>query len=126
MQSDSALALDVYLKVGHEVKYTVNDNVEDTAVSSYQEKVQFMAEHNGTRSWVVQDNKLGSDQMQGKPAVYLMEPVLKTNSIVALERTPDLNINNHQMYDLMGRKISHGTKPCGLVIMNGRKYLFRK
>lgn len=126
VQGDSSLALDVYLKAGHEVEYTVNDNVEGTAVSSYQEKVQFMSEHNGTRSWVVQDTKLGSDQMQGKPAVYLMEVVLRANSIITIGSTSDLNGNNHQMYDLMGRKISHGTKSDGIVIMNGRKYLFRK
>lgn len=119
IQRDSSLAMDVYLSKDKTIKYITNRYGAGVNGKSYMEQTQFTTINYGERSWIMIDSKLGSDQEQGKPSVYLMN-IKKTASNV---KTITLTYEERSWYDLIGRKINSKTCPKGIVIRNGRKYI---
>lgn len=123
IERDSTLAIDAYLNKNSAVKYMVNTYTEISGYQNYNETTQFTGLDNGGRSWVMIDPKLGSDQKQGMPSVYLLKEKKQENSITS----PHVSCKNksNKKYDLMGKEVK-GNRFCkGIVIYNGRKCLFK-
>lgn len=129
LQSDSTLAMDAYISKDSIIEYTVNRYTETNGNNAYTEPVQFMAENDGKRAWVMQDSKLGSDQKQGMPAVYLMNASpSESDTLTYIHPMTVANKQNisNRMFDLKGREVNSIETSEGIIIHNGRKYLYKQ
>jgi len=77
----------------------------------------------------MQDSKLGSDQKQGMPAVYLMNASPSESDTLTYIHSMTVankqNISN-RMFDLKGREVNSIETSEGIIIHNGRKYLYKQ
>lgn len=121
IEHDSTLAMDAYLNKNSVVSYKVNTYTENSGYQTYNETTQFTSLDNGEKAWVMIDPKLGSDQKQGMPSVYLLKEKRLENSIAH----PVVSSKSGNKYDLMGREVNQNATKKGIFILNGRKYLFR-
>lgn len=120
LEADTALNMEVYLKNGN-VKYIINQYTDTSLNNQYTEQAQFTYLIDGDRQWVIQDSKLGSDQQQGKPAVYVMTGTdLSTSAIF------DITVDSHNastdIYDMKGNKLKY-VQSKTIIIKSGKKYL---
>lgn len=120
LSADSALDMNAYLRQS-EIKYTTHVYDENSSDNTYAENVQFTYEENGARQWVMFDAKLGSDQQQGKPAVYVM-----TGSEISIEGiySPLQEVeSDNNVYDLSGHIIKDFSGQTRFFIHNGKLLL---
>ena len=103
------------------MSYKVNTYTENSGYQTYNEITQFTSLDNGEKAWVMIDPKLGSDQKQGMPSVYLLKEKRLENSIAHSV----VSSKSGNKYDLMGREVNQNATNKGIFILNGRKYLFR-
>lgn len=118
--ADSALDMNAYLRQS-EIKYTTHVYDENSSDNTYAENVQFTYEENGARQWVMFDAKLGSDQQQGKPAVYVMiGREISTDGIYSPLQKVE---SDNNAYDLSGHIIKDFNGLTKIIIHNGKLYL---
>ena len=120
LEADTALNMEVYLKNGN-VKYIINQYTDTSLNNQYTEQAQFTYLIDGDRQWVIQDSKLGSDQKQGKPAVYVM-----TGTDLSTSAISDITVDSHNastdIYDMKGNKLKY-VQSKTIIIKLGKKYL---
>lgn len=120
LEADSALDMSAYL-INNEIVYKVNSYTDSSTENTYLEPVQFTFPNGGDRKWVVQDSKLGSDQQQGKPAVYVMTG-RDLSSLGISHPNAGFSRNQDSLYDLNGHKLRYVPSKM-IVIKSGKKYL---
>lgn len=118
LEADTALDMNAYMR-NKTIEYKVNEYSVGSKDNMYSEPAQFTYPNEGVRKWVVQDPKLGSDQQQGKPAVYVM-----TGTDLSTSAISDITVENAStdIYDLKGNKLKY-VQSKTIIIKSGKKYL---
>lgn len=121
--SDSALDMNAYLKL-KKIIYKVNNYSEGSKSNIYTELVQFTFLSGNERQWVLQDSKMGSDQMQGMPAVYLMKGTEFETDFVG-QICSEQYAKDTCIYDISGKKLLSYPLNRSLIIKGGKKRLLK-
>jgi len=120
LSCDTALDMNVFLK-NNKIVYKTNAYTGAGKENAYTEPTNFTYLTDGKRQWVIQDSKLGSDQQQGKSAVYVMTGSdLSTTAVPMI--TSEGKDNENDMYDTYGNRLSL-VPDHTLFIKAGRIYL---
>lgn len=124
VQADSALDMSAFLK-NEAVEYIVNKYDSVTTENTYSVPAQFTFSTGQERQWVIIDSKLGSDQQQGKPAVYVMS-CEEIDMAISQSSANERDIKESGFYDLNGRRHIGIAHTGNIIIKNGRKIVVRK